>query len=160
MIPELARKIGKEGFLDVIDVAPLQASLCKNKLTEFDNARVRIADAESYSGESYDVVNCFFLLHEVPDKQKCTIVNTLLSSVLPGGKVVFVDYHNPSKWHPLRRFMRLIFRRLEPFAESLWQNDIANMAASRDGFAWTKKTFFGGLYQLTIAQAVEANTEG
>ena len=153
LIPELAKKVGPQGVLEVIDIAPLQVSLCEKKLTGFENSSVRIANAASCSGKSYDIVDCFFLLHEVPDELKRAIVNNLLSSVVPGGKAIFVDYHGPSKWHPLRAFMRFIFRRLEPFAESLWHNDIASMAERHQQFKWTKKTFFGGLYQLTIAQA-------
>ena len=47
--------------------------------------------------------------------------------------------------------MSLIFDLLEPFAKSLWHADIADFASTRDDFAWSKQTYFGGLYQKTVA---------
>ena len=80
-----------------------------------------------------------------------SFVDALLGSVVPGGKVVFVDYHRPHPRHPLKGVMSLIFDFLEPFAKSLWHADIADFAGARDDFAWSKQTYFGGLYQKTVA---------
>jgi SAM-dependent methyltransferase len=103
------------GQLDVIDLVPLQAALCRRKLRGFPQARVRIADAAQPGDGVYDVITCFFLLHEIPDERKRAVVDALLARVVPGGKVVFVDYHTPARWHPLRGLMRLVMGRLEPF---------------------------------------------
>jgi len=152
LIPELAKQIGEGGTLTVIDIAPLQVSLCQRKLEGFLNTHVHVADAsELGSGKTFELVNCFFLLHEVPDSLKAKIVNAVLSQVELKGKAIFVDYNRPHKWHPLRGLMRLIFRHLEPFAESLFYTNVEDMAASTSNFAWRKRTIFGGLYQITIA---------
>jgi ubiquinone/menaquinone biosynthesis C-methylase UbiE len=151
LIPEIARQVGTSGLLDVIDVVPLQAALCRQKLRDFPQARVRIANAADPGDEMYDVVSCFFLLHEIPDALKHVVVEALLLRVNPGGKVIFIDYHKPAKWHPLRGIMRQLFNRLEPFAESLWHHQIDELASSPENYRWEKKTFFGGLYQKTIA---------
>jgi len=151
LIPELAEKIGADGSLDVIDIAPLQVFLCKRKLKNYSNSNVRIANASILDSKQYDLVNCFFLLHEVPDCLKAKIINTLLSQVAPGGKAIFVDYNKPHKWHPLHYLMLFIFRCFEPFAESLFDNDIKNMAVSTSNFRWQKRTIFGGLYQIINA---------
>jgi len=152
LIPELAKTVGEGGALEVIDIAPLQVSLCKKKLEAFSSTHVHIADASTRgSGNEFDLVNCFFLLHEVPDDLKVKIVNTVLSQVAPNGKAIFVDYHQPHKWHPIRGFMQFIFRHLEPFAESLFHSDIKNMATSASNFTWHKRTIFGGLYQIIVA---------
>jgi SAM-dependent methyltransferase len=151
LIPELAKTIGKAGRLDVIDVAPLQAALCRRKLLAFSNARARIADAIHPGEETYDAVVCFFLLHELPKTYKCDVVDALLSRLSPGGKVVFIDYHAPVPWHPLRGFMRQIYDRLEPFAEAMWHHEISDFASEPASYTWRKETYFGGLYQKTVA---------
>jgi len=151
LIPEIAQKLGPTGYLDVIDLVPLQAALCRQKLRDFPQARVRIANAADPGEEMYDVVSCFFLLHEIPDELKHAVVDALLRRLNPGGKVVFVDYHRPGKWHPLRGIMRQLFNRLEPFAESLWNHEIVEFASAAENYRWQKQTFFGGLYQKTIA---------
>jgi SAM-dependent methyltransferase len=151
LIPEIARRVGPDGFLDVIDLVPLQAALCRQKLRGFPQARVRLANAACPGEETYDVVSCFFLLHEIPDEWKRRVVDALLRRASRGGKVVFVDYHGPANWHPLRGVMRQLFNRLEPFAESLWHHQVADFATAAENFRWHKQTYFGGLYQKTIA---------
>ena len=151
LIPELANAVGPAGRLDIVDIAPLQAALCRRKLRGFPCARVRVADAASPGTEAYDVVVCYFLLHEIPDTYKHAVVDALLARVSPGGKVVFIDYHAPAPWHPLRGFMRQIFTRLEPFAESMWHHRIQDFAGDAGSYAWRTETCFGGLYQKTVA---------
>lgn len=148
---ELARVVGPEGALEVIDIAPLQVAHCERKLAEFPQARARHADATAPGGGLYDGVCCFFLLHEVPDDYKRAVVDALLAVVPEGGKVVFVDYHRSAAWHPLRGIMHLVFRWLEPFAFGLLDQEIRSFASEADGFEWRKETFFGGLYQKVVA---------
>lgn len=147
----LAGQVGRAGSLEVIDVAPLQVENCRRKLVDYPNAQVRVADAAVPTGMTYDGVCCFFLLHEVPEDYKRRIVDSLLSSVRPGGRAVFVDYHRPTPLHPLRAVMSLVFRWLEPYAPSLWEREIASYARKADAFVWHKETYFGGLYQKTVA---------
>ena len=152
LIPEIAELVGPTGYLDVIDVVPLQAALCRRKLRGFPQARVQVADAARLPGdEVYDVVTCFFLLHEIPDERKRAVVDAVLARVVPGGKVVFVDYHEPARWHPLRGIMRGLLSRLEPFAVGLWHHEIAEFASAPGAYRWEKQTLFGGLYQKTVA---------
>jgi ubiquinone/menaquinone biosynthesis C-methylase UbiE len=151
LIPELAGRVGRSGQLDVIDLVPLQVALCRRKLRGFHQAQVRIADAAQPGDGMYDAVSCFFLLHEIPDGRKRAVVDALLPRVVPGGRVVFVDYHKPARWHPLRGVMRGLMSRLEPFAESLWHHEIAEFASAPGDYRWEKQTLFGGLYQKTVA---------
>lgn len=147
----LADKVGDGGFLDVIDIAPLQVAHCQRKLAGRANVRVRVADATVPGELDYDGVCCFFLLHEVPDLQKRRIVNALLNAVRPGGKAVFVDYHRPARWHPLRPVMAVIFRLLEPYANGLVTRSIVEFAESPHEFEWDKRTRFAGMYQVVVA---------
>ena len=149
--PELASQVGPEGRLDVIDVAPLQVAHVRRKLTDFPHARARVADASAPGGGIYDGVCCFFLLHEIPDEQKRAVVEALLAAVGPGGKVVFVDYHRARPWNPLRAPVGLVFRWLEPFAFGLVKREIRDFASHPEQSAWSKQTFFGGLYQKVVA---------
>ena len=148
---EVARALGPQGQLDVADVVPLQVENCRRKLSGFGNAAVQLWDAGDQRRKAYDVVCCFFLLHEMPEAYKRRVIEALLLGVRPGGKVVFVDYHKPHRAHPLKWVMSLVFDTLEPFAKELWSNEIAGYSNQSEKFAWSKQTYFGGLYQKTIA---------
>ncbi|CAK0755369.1 Methyltransferase [Gammaproteobacteria bacterium] len=149
--PLLARRVGPNGQLTVIDVAPIQTENCQRKLHPYPHAKVRIADATTPLTEDLDGVCCFFLLHEVPEDYKARIVDNLLGAVAPGNKVVFVDYHRPHALHPLRGIMALVFHWLEPFARILWTREIKSYASRAEEFDWEKRTYFGGLYQKVVA---------
>lgn len=155
LIPDLARQIGPQGYLDVIDIVPLQAALCRRKLQGVAHARVRLADAADPGAKIYDVVSCYFLLHEVPDEKKSAIVAALLNRVAPGGRAVFIDYHRPARLHPLRGFYHRLFKRLEPYASSMWDHEIFEYAANAVAFTWKKQTLFGGVFQKTVAFRVD-----
>ena len=98
---------------------------------------------------------CYFLLHEVPEDYKYKVVDLLLEKVRPGGKVVFVDYHKPRWWHPLKLITSIVFDTLEPFAKSLWRNEISDFASKADQFSWRKETIFGGLFQKVVATRLD-----
>lgn len=148
----LAKFLGADGSLDVIDVVQSQVANCERKLERFPHARAWVGDAATPRVKAYDAVSCFFLLHEVPDDYKRAVLNALLQSVRPGGKVVFVDYHKPHFANPLKGLMSFVFDTLEPYAKSLWHNDIAVFADAPDRFEWRKQTYFGGLYQKVVAR--------
>ncbi len=147
----LAEAIGPHGHLDVLDVASIQVTHTQRKLQPFAHAHVFICDAATPPDETYDNIVCFFLLHEVPDDYKSRIMDAILARVRPGGKAVFVDYHRPKAWHPLKPIMWLVFKTLEPFASALWSRDIHSYAQTPDAFSWHKQEYFGGLYQKVVA---------
>ncbi len=148
----LARRVGVAGFLDVIDIAPVQVNHCRRKLAGYRNVSVKVADAAAPPGAGYDAICCFFLLHEMPEAHRKLVVDALLAAVRPGGAVVFVDYHLPAWWHPLRPVMALIFHWLEPFADGLLRTRIEDLAMQSSGVDWRKETCFGGLYQKVVAR--------
>ena len=147
----LASRVGAGGLLDVVDVAPLQVANVRRKCRGLAQVRSRVQDLTLPSPRRYGGVCCFFLLHEVPIVERAAVVRNLLDAVEPGGKVVFVDYHQPRAWHPLAPVMSLIFRRFEPFAKSLLGQDISAIGGERDDFHWTSRHFFGALYQIVVA---------
>ncbi|WP_051013552.1 rhodoquinone biosynthesis methyltransferase RquA [Pararhodospirillum photometricum] len=147
----LANVVGPKGYLEVRDIAPVQIAHTRPKLAGLSQARLVCANAADPVGRDFDGVCCFFLLHEVPDDWKKRVVDSLLAAVRPGGKAVFVDYHKPAAWHPLKPIMIGVFKTLEPYAMGLWDVEISDFAEERDAFTWTKETFFGGLYQKVVA---------
>jgi ubiquinone/menaquinone biosynthesis C-methylase UbiE len=152
---QLADRVGPRGRLEVRDISPLQVARTRIKLAGVAQANVERGDAAEPAPEPepFDAVTCFFLLHEVPDDVKLQVVPAMLGLVKPGGQAIFVDYHRPGRLHPLKPLMRFIYWWLEPYAVAMWSQDIEQLAGPKaDAFRWSKRTRFGGLYQLVIAE--------
>ena len=147
----LAAHVGREGSLDIFDVAEVQVSNCRLKLADYEHATVKHQDILHVRNESYDVVCCYFLMHEMPDEYRRGVARTLLDLVRPGGKLVFVDYHKPHWAHPLKLITSIVFDTLEPYAKGLWRESIASYAGDDERFEWRKETYFGGLFQKVVA---------
>ncbi len=157
LVTRVARKIGPQGVFHLTDVTPVQIEHAQRKLAGIEWARVIRSDAADFSGDAddgkgYDVICSFFLLHEVPEEKKYEIVNNMLQKLPRNGKIVFVDYHNPAWWQPIRYILKLVNHYLEPFAEALWKNEIRHYAEDSERFEWRKKTFFGGVYQCVVVR--------
>jgi len=154
-VKKLIEKISPSGQLDLFDIAPIQLARCHQKLMAHSNVNLWLADANNpfpqHQAPTYDVASSFFLLHELPDERKHKVVQRLLQSVNDTGKVIFVDYHLPTRYHPLKPILSNIFNYLEPFAKSLWTHAITDYAGElHSHFLWRKKTLFGGLYQVVV----------
>jgi ubiquinone/menaquinone biosynthesis C-methylase UbiE len=147
----LTKHIGPTGTMDVFDVANIQVVNTRKKLAAFPNATVHYGNVLQMDLDPFDTICCYFLLHEIPEKEKHEAVNLFLNKVVPGGKVVFIDYHKPRWWHPLKLITSIIFDTLEPFAKGLWRKEIREFAHTPEEFTWHKKTIFGGLFQKVVA---------
>ena len=158
LIPEIAAKLDHSRQLEVVDVSALQAGLCRAKLLDYPGAVVRVRDIATLHTRPVDVVSCFFLLHEIPGDYKRAVVNILLGHIAPGGKAVFVDYHKPAWYHPLRGIMNMIWRRFEPFALDLVDTEIELLADDSGAYTWSKQTCFGGLYQKVVVTRRQPNS--
>lgn len=150
--PNLARYLGPDADLEILDIAPIQVLGCRKKMASLPQVRVNRGNAADLGDRIYDAICCYFLLHEVPLDYKYTIVQELLDHVRPGGKVIFVDYHKPHWAHPLKPITSLVFDTLEPFAKDLWRHPIEDFAAGDKRFTWRQQSYFGGLFQKTVAQ--------
>lgn len=152
---QLAQRIGRNGRLDIGDIAPLQVALTQRKLAGLPQVHVACRNAVDPEPREFDAVACFFLLHEVPDDVKVQIVPAMLRLVRPGGKAIFIDYHRPHRWHPLKPVMQRVFAWLEPFALTMWSREIEDLAGtSAAAFRWRKRTRFIGLYQTVTAERI------
>ena len=155
----LANAVGPTGLLDIRDIAPIQVRLTTHKMQNITHAHVYQHDARQPSKKRYDSIVCFFLLHEVPEQDRPPIVRNLLESLTPSGRCIFIDYHRPARWHPLRPVLSAVFRCLEPYASSMVAHEISHICAGMEGWLWKKETCFGGLYQKTIAQRCQLSSQ-
>jgi ubiquinone/menaquinone biosynthesis C-methylase UbiE len=149
--PNLAKHVGPNGHVDIIDVAKIQVNSATRKLEPYAWAQAHHANCLDWKRGPYDVIVCYFLLHEVPDDVKHQVVDHLLGQVEVGGKVVFVDYAKPKWWHPLKLITSIVFDTLEPFAKGLWRNEVRDFAGNAERFSWRRETIFGELFQKVVA---------
>jgi Methylase involved in ubiquinone/menaquinone biosynthesis len=125
----------------------------EKKLNGIPRIRLHHQDSTnlSFADASYDCVVLFFLLHEQPETARAQTIAQAFRVVKPGGKVVIVDYHRPSRFNPFRYIMVPILKTLEPFAMDLWRKDIVKWLPDRARSATVeKRTYFGGLYQKVV----------
>ncbi|MCL2875119.1 MAG: rhodoquinone biosynthesis methyltransferase RquA [Betaproteobacteria bacterium] len=153
LVKRVAEKVGSQGIFHLTDITLVQTEHAKRKLADKPWCKVIHSDAANFTGEKnidYDIICSFFLLHEVPENKKHQIVDHMLAKLPKGGKAVFIDYSNPTKWHPIRYILRIVNHLLEPFAHTLWKNEISHYASKAEQFIWKKKILFGGVYQCVI----------
>ena len=149
----LSEHLAASGALDVVDVMPIQLQNLARKLPRDAKARLLHCDSTALdvADATYDRVLIFFLLHEQPLPVRRRTLAEAIRVVKPGGRIVLVDYHGPHCWHPLRRAIRAVLRRLEPFALDLWQSELTEFLPAGIGLTQTsKQTCFGGLYQKVV----------
>lgn len=145
-----AEKTGSQGCFHLTDITPIQIQHGKRKIDSLPWTQVIRQDAALHRSAEhpYDLICSFFLLHEVPDDWKRRIVDNLLAQIPEQGEVLFVDYHRPARWQPVRYILKWVNRLLEPFAEALWTHEIAHFASQPERYVWHKETIFGGVYQI------------
>ena len=153
----LIRRLGPQGHLDVVDVAPIQISNLHAKLhaRQADTRQVVLhhqdATALSFDDASHNAVLLFFLLHEQPAEVRRQTLAQALRVTRPGGKIILVDYHRPSAWSPFRYLMVPILTLLEPFAMDMWRGQIVDwLPIDAPITRIEKQTYFGGLYQKVV----------
>lgn len=149
-IEAVAEKIGAYGKYKILDVCPQQIDRCRSKAI-YQTIDFQLGNAARSLSEKFDTVICYMLLHELPPYTKAKVINAALNSVEEGGKVIFVDYHQPSKWNFLRFFLKPFNRLFQPFAESMWKYSIEDYAKEHDYFSWRKKLYCGKMYQKLVA---------
>lgn len=152
----LAEKMSGEGAYHIEDISKPQVDALLPTVAPWLNVRMKVRDFTIPTKRQYDAAVLFFTLHELPDTRKAEVVKRAFAALKPSGKIIFVDYAKPRAWHPLKYPLHQFNRLFEPFAESLWKNEIKSFAPidlqESKKIVWAKRTAFGGLYQCVIAQ--------
>lgn len=150
---KIAKKIGTTGQIDLIDVVNMQLAYAYKKLNGLTNIDMWQQDATTFYHREYNIVGSFFLLHELPLKQKVIVINNMLKQVKEhNAKAVFIDYNQPSIFNPLRPFVRLANSFVEPFINDLWEYQIEFLAQDSNNFIWEKTTYLGKMYQKVVVK--------
>lgn len=149
----LATRLGPTARLDVVDVLPIQLANLARKVGTRADVRLLQQDASALTlpTGSYERVVLFFLLHEVPEDVRRAALAQAVRVLVPGGRLVIVDYHRPNRWHPLRGVMTAILRRFEPFAMELWARPLATWLPAGASIE-SHRTYCGGLYQRLVVR--------
>ena len=147
---QLSEHIGLYGKLKLIDVAPVQVQNARLKLANYPNVEVHQSDAATIKDKKYDVVLCYFLLHEIPDEYKTKVIDNLLKHIKTDGKLIIVDYHKPHWAHPIKPITSLVFDFLEPYAKTLWHRTIRSLTSDPEQYKWEHSIYFGGLFQKMV----------
>jgi len=145
-------RIGNDSQFDIIDVAQVQLDNLKRKLgVTYKNVIAHKQDSSSltFQDNTFDNVLLFFLLHEQPKSVREKTVNEAVRVCKPGGKVIYIDYHEP-KNKLLKIFMSFIFKTLEPFALDLWSESIESLHTKNSSSLCSKNTYFFSLYQRVV----------
>lgn len=149
---KIAEKMNSKGQYHIEDISTQHINAMKSRVSAWLNVTLKERDFTIPNDQRYDVVIGYFVLHEVPDTRKREILTRAINALKPRGKAIFVDYAKPKKFHPLKYPVKMFNRLYEPFAESLWYNEIKDIAPKTGKLIWDKKTFFGDMYQCVIAQ--------
>jgi ubiquinone/menaquinone biosynthesis C-methylase UbiE len=150
---KIVQRLAPDAHLDVVDVAPVQIQNMHAKLQNKQQVSIQQQNAAhlQFESASHDQVVVFFLLHEMPLDVRLKTVAEAWRVTKPGGKMVFVDYHQPDAINPFRYIMMPILGLLEPFAMDLWHTDIQQwLPAGTKPSQIDKQTYFGGLYQKVV----------
>lgn len=150
--PMLAQKTdAANARLQVVDVLPIQLSNLSKKLGAKSTIQLSCMDSckLEFDEDAFDSVLLFFLMHEQPDDVRRRTLKEAYRVLKEGGKLILVDYSLPSKWNPFRYFIRMVLRKLEPFALDLWVNDTGSWLPEQlHEKVAARRTFFAGMYQM------------
>jgi len=149
---EIAQKMNSNGLYHIEDISAQNIENLKPRISPWVNITVKERDFTLPNNERYDIVVGYFILHELPEVRKRLVLERAISALKPEGKMIFIDYAQPDKFHPLKYPVKMFNRLYEPFAESLWYNEIKDYAPKTNQLIWDKKTFFKNMYQCVIAQ--------
>ena len=142
--------VGMFGSYTIMDVVPELLENCREKHLEQKINMVQGNAAKSIKGE-YDTIICHLLLHELPPYTRTKVLSNIIKALKPRGKAIFIDYHLPSSYNPLKYFIRAVNRLYQPFAESLWKKSIKELTPEAEKCSWSQQTYFGGIYQKVVA---------
>lgn len=79
------------GHVTCLDISERWLKACRKKLRRFENVSFLCAGADSLPPESYDLIFCHFVLHDISDEELEAAVFSLAKTLKPGGTLVFKE---------------------------------------------------------------------
>ncbi len=149
-ISKTAEKIGKYGSYTISDISAEQLNFCHEQ-NKNQKINYLLHDARKAFNEKFDTVICLMLLHELPPISRYKVINNALEAVKKDGKVIFIDYDNPSKFNLLRIILKPFNRLFFPLTESLQLTGIQAYAQKSTHFLWYKKNYGAKMFQKIVA---------
>lgn len=156
LTPQVANFLGPNGEYHVEDILPIQVASCNRKMSPFPvKGGCVLNDSANDPGDQenmFDATYTYMLFHEITDDRKEKVMNRLMRSCKPGGKVICIEYHMPYKWTPLRPWMKFIWWWLEPLAFTCLDKELYEMGDKElaKQFTWRKELKCMGLYQKLV----------
>lgn len=161
LTPALA---GLADELHLTDVASIQLKIAENGLAhQHRSALMTRMNAESlaYSGNCFDTVVIFFLLHELPPPARQRVLSEAVRVLKPGGRLLLAEYGINRNQHLLHRItpLRLVIEHLEPFLRDFQQEDLPAQlqdCAARQGKSLQlaeEHSVFDGYYRVMMFHA-------
>ena len=76
------------GHLTCLDISERWLKVCRKTLHSYGNVTFFLGEAQLLSNESFDVVYCHYVLHDISDSELEKVIPVLVKSLKPGGALV------------------------------------------------------------------------
>jgi len=100
-----AKKLS-HGHLTCLDISERWLNACRKTLRSYGNITFMQCESPVLTNESFDVVYCHFVLHDISDSELERVIPALAKSLKPGGMFVFREPLNETE--KIRAIKRLI----------------------------------------------------
>jgi ubiquinone/menaquinone biosynthesis C-methylase UbiE len=151
LTPEILKQVGNKSTLDVIDILPIQLDNLRLKIANNPHMHLLKMDSSKlqYADSTFDQIVIFFLLHEQPVDIRAKTIQEAIRVLKDGGQIIVADYSKLPKWNPLRLMWMIFMKPIEPFAEDLIKNGLANVFLIGNSLIIEKREkFLGGAYEV------------
>lgn len=77
------------GHITCLDISERWLKICRKTLRGFSNVDFVHAETLTLSADSFDLVYCHFVLHDVEEDALATVINAIVNCLKSGGIIVF-----------------------------------------------------------------------
>lgn len=140
---EFLYKSFRDSNITGIDLSPFFVALAKLRAEEFDipiQYMHRNAENTHFDKDTFDLVTCNFLMHELPEHATKNILEEIRSILVSGGTIAIIDLTPKSLKNDffVSQFRRWAFEVTEPHIYGYYNRDI-NLLLTQAGFVNVKQ---------------------
>ena len=140
---EFLYKSFRDSNITGIDLSPFFVALAKLRAEEFDipiQYMHRNAENTHFDKNTFDLVTCNFLMHELPEHATKNILEEIRSILVSGGTIAIIDLTPKSLKNDffVSQFRRWAFEVTEPHIYGYYNRDI-NLLLTQAGFVNVKQ---------------------